>query len=180
MDIKDIQPVKNKMVRRVDWFARVEFIISIIAIVGVLVGLTILYKRQSALFNNPEVLGAQTEAYTSLDQLMTEIDNLNIRIDELNEQIGQLKESPPTSEVVEQEVVSATSSQKETNIESKININTADVTELDSLPGIGPTYAQRIVDYRNANGPFLRIEDVTKVKGIGDKTFTKFKDLITI
>jgi len=65
-------------------------------------------------------------------------------------------------------------------ISGKININTASVTELDSLSGIGPTYAQRIIDYRNSNGGFKSIDEIKNVKGIGDKTFDKFKDRITI
>jgi competence protein ComEA len=62
----------------------------------------------------------------------------------------------------------------------KININTAGVEELDTLPGIGPTFAQRIIEYRENNGPFESIEDIVLVSGIGDATFAKIKDLITI
>jgi competence protein ComEA len=61
-----------------------------------------------------------------------------------------------------------------------ININTATADELDALPGIGPTLAQRIVDYREAHGPFLAIEDIMKVSGIGSATFDNIKDLITV
>lgn len=60
----------------------------------------------------------------------------------------------------------------------KININTASAAELEALPGIGPVLAQRIIDHRQANGPFGRLEDIKKVKGIGDKTFEHLKDLI--
>jgi competence protein ComEA len=60
-----------------------------------------------------------------------------------------------------------------------ININTASVEELDSLPGIGPTIAQRIIDYRDENGPFLNIEDILNVSGIGPSTFDNIKELIT-
>lgn len=67
---------------------------------------------------------------------------------------------------------------QETN--GKININIASVSELETLPGIGPAFSQRIIDYRNTNGPFAKIEDIMKVSGIGEKTFAKFKDKITI
>lgn len=63
---------------------------------------------------------------------------------------------------------------------SKINLNTASASELDTLPGIGPSYAQRIIDYRNTNGGFKSIDEIKNVKGIGDKTFEKFKGSITI
>ncbi|MEB0001641.1 helix-hairpin-helix domain-containing protein [Cryobacterium sp. 10S3] len=62
----------------------------------------------------------------------------------------------------------------------KINLNRATVSELDALPRIGPAMAQRIVDYRSANGPFAAIEDLRNVTGIGDKTFEALKDLVTV
>ncbi len=61
-----------------------------------------------------------------------------------------------------------------------VNINTATAAELDALPGIGATYAQRIVDYRTQNGPFKKIEDIKKVRGIGDALFEQIKNLITV
>ena len=60
-----------------------------------------------------------------------------------------------------------------------IDINLATLEEFDSLPGIGPTTAQKIVDYRDANGPFAAIEDIMNVSGIGPSTFEDIKDLIT-
>jgi len=51
---------------------------------------------------------------------------------------------------------------------------------LEALPGIGETRVQDIVDYRNENGPFKRIEDLLQVKGIGEGTFEKTKDYITV
>lgn len=61
-----------------------------------------------------------------------------------------------------------------------ININTATVEELESLPGIGLVYAERIVDYREKNGPFESLEEIKKVQGIGDSRFEQIKDLITL
>jgi competence protein ComEA len=63
----------------------------------------------------------------------------------------------------------------------KVNINTASVQELDEkLPGIGPTLAQRIVDYRKLHGSFAKIEDLNEVSGIGDAKFADIKELITV
>lgn len=61
-----------------------------------------------------------------------------------------------------------------------ININTASAEELDTLPGIGPSIAQRIVEYRTQNGPFATIDEIINVSGIGPATFEKIKDLITV
>ena len=61
-----------------------------------------------------------------------------------------------------------------------VDINTATQSELESLPGIGPVLASRIIDYRAENGPFSKIEDIQNVSGIGPKTFERFKDLIIV
>lgn len=61
-----------------------------------------------------------------------------------------------------------------------VNINTAPAEMLSTLSGIGQTYAERIVAYRNAHGPFQRPEDIVKVDGIGPATWEKNKDVITI
>jgi competence protein ComEA len=61
-----------------------------------------------------------------------------------------------------------------------ININTATVDELDELPGIGPTTAQKIVEYRDSRGPFLSIDDIVNVSGIGPTTYDRIKTLITV
>jgi len=63
---------------------------------------------------------------------------------------------------------------------SLININTADEKLLDSLPGIGPTLAARIVEYRQTKGPFKTIEEIKNVSGIGEKKFADIKDMITV
>ncbi len=66
----------------------------------------------------------------------------------------------------------------ETAVDSLINVNTADVVLLESLPGIGPALAQRIVEHRDANGAFQTIDDLLAVQGIGPATLDKFRDLI--
>ncbi|MCX7884229.1 MAG: helix-hairpin-helix domain-containing protein [Caloramator sp.] len=66
------------------------------------------------------------------------------------------------------------------NLSNKININTADKEMLKTLPRIGDSLAERIIDYRNKNGSFKRIEDIKKVSGIGDKMFENIKDKISV
>ncbi len=62
----------------------------------------------------------------------------------------------------------------------KININTASESELTQLTGVGPKTAASIITYREEISPFQTIEDLMKVKGIGEKTFEKIKDRITV
>ncbi len=62
----------------------------------------------------------------------------------------------------------------------KININTADASQLQTISGIGPVTAEKIVEYRKTNGRFSSIEDIKNVSGIGDKTFEKIRENITI
>ena len=62
----------------------------------------------------------------------------------------------------------------------KINLNTATLEELMTLERIGPKHAQAIIDYRQTNGPFEKIDDIMKVKGIGPKTFEANKDKLAV
>jgi competence protein ComEA len=61
-----------------------------------------------------------------------------------------------------------------------VNLNWATQAELESLPGIGPEMAKRILDYRDQNGPFENIEAIQQVSGIGPATFARLQDLITV
>lgn len=61
-----------------------------------------------------------------------------------------------------------------------VNINTAGLEALDSLPGVGPATAQAILDEREANGPFASVEDIQRVSGIGEKKYEKLKGSICV
>lgn len=71
-------------------------------------------------------------------------------------------------------------SESSQSINFRININTAANAELESLPGIGPVIAQRIIDYRGAHGRFTRVGDLTQVEGISDNLLAEIQDLITV
>lgn len=68
----------------------------------------------------------------------------------------------------------------EETVSFPVNINTADVDTLTALPGIGQVLAERIVAYRQQNGPFRAIEEITKVEGIGEKKAEAILELITV
>lgn len=72
------------------------------------------------------------------------------------------------------------SADRSSGLDILVNINTASQSELEALPEIGPVTAQRIIAYREANGPFLKIDDIQNVEGIGPATYEKIEDLITV
>ena len=61
-----------------------------------------------------------------------------------------------------------------------INLNTATAAQLESIPGIGAKTAERIIEYRQKNGAFKKVEDLMNVRGVGEKSFLKIKPLITV
>ena len=89
-------------------------------------------------------------------------------------------EPPVRSEPSKQTEPKKSSDSSEKKVTFPVNINTASKKELDALPGIGEVLAQRIIDYRSANGLFSTVDDLTKVKGIGAKTLEKLKPYATV
>ena len=61
-----------------------------------------------------------------------------------------------------------------------VNLNTATVAQLETLPGVGPTLAARIIEHRQKNGGFKKIEELMNIKGVGEKNFLKLKPLVTV
>lgn len=70
--------------------------------------------------------------------------------------------------------------EKNTEKNIKVNINTATQTQLETLPGIGPSTAMKVINYRKEKGKFRNIEDIKQVSGIGDSKYNKIKDLIVV
>ncbi len=99
-----------------------------------------------------------------------QIQNKN-RIDETSKYVTS------SSGVIQDE---QTNGQSEEKKNEKININTATQTELETLPGIGPSTSLKIVNYREENGNFKTIEDIKEVSGIGDAKYENIKDLICV
>jgi competence protein ComEA len=61
-----------------------------------------------------------------------------------------------------------------------VNLNTANISQLEGLPGIGKAVAERIIEYRQKNGAFKKIEDLMNVRGIGEKNFLRLKPLVMV
>lgn len=98
-----------------------------------------------------------------------------------NQEVAELKaQNDLLRQQLSQQTAPTVAAASTSEIGDKININTADATELDKLPGIGPAKAADIISYRESNGGFKTIEEINNVKGIGDATFEKMKDMITV
>ena len=61
-----------------------------------------------------------------------------------------------------------------------VNVNTASAADFENLPGVGPKLASRIIEYRQKNGPFKKVEDLMNVRGLGEKNFLKLKAQLTV
>ena len=94
---------------------------------------------------------------------------------------GIVAETPSSSSQASAAQIESTNASNSTQSDGgKVNINTADKDALMTLPGIGEVLAQRILDYRDANGPFTSLSDLLLVEGIGEKRLDAIWDYITI
>ena len=124
--------------------------------------------------------GALEDADLNLLNLAEKIfDEQKIYIPKIGEEIDKSQIKVENRDDGELKVHTANNSVKNST-NNLININTASLDQLQSLPGIGAVIAQNIIDYRNSQGPFRSIEEIKNVSRIGDKTFEKIKDKITV
>ena len=87
---------------------------------------------------------------------------------------------PPAHAAQAPSAASARSAAKPAASVSPLNINTASVAELDALPGVGAKTAALIIEYRQKNGPFKKIEELMNVRGVGEKNFLKLRAQISV
>lgn len=134
-------------------------------------------KEGSRIEDIIEAAGGLTENadITNVNLAFVVEDGMKIRIPSINEEKTDedyITEDSGKGVIMTDENTSTSS--------SVININTASESELEQLPGIGPSISSRIVEYRNKNGKFKSIEDIKNVTGVGDSKFEKIKDLIKV
>ena len=113
-------------------------------------------------------------------------DGMKIHIPNVNDRKEKNEDKTNTYITKESGVSTIEETQNQNNVTEKnktiamVNINKADMKQLQTLPGIGDSTAQKIINYRNENGKFNSIEDIKNVKGIGDSKFVKIKEYITV
>jgi len=146
--------------------------ILILAIVG---GSAVLIWREN--YKMPSLDGRIKNLESRISQLE---DDQKISKSELQISNQNSNEQMPNVQTEQAQPAVSNNSTTVKPISGKININSATATELDTLTGIGPAYAQRIIDYRNTNGGFKSIDELDNVKGIGKTTIDKFRDQVTI
>lgn len=107
-------------------------------------------------------------------------DGVKIYIPKKGDNSNEIKDDTNTYISKRSDNIELAQSTKNNNTNNKVNINTANQTELERLPGIGASIATKIISYRNKNGKFINIEDIKKVNGIGESKYEKIKDLIKV
>ena len=168
--------MKQKEEVKEGWFERFKLPLLLLFVVAILAGSGVLYwqiKKQNS-----------DDPYKNANELQKQVDNLNAKIDSLNSSLKDSQKQTITtttsSKTIKTEGEVLGSETEKSEVGYPININTASLSELDALPGIGAAYAQRIIDYRDANGGFKSIDELKNIKGIGDVTFDKLKDLVAV
>lgn len=136
-------------------------------------------QKEARVFEAVKAVGGfSKEADTGwLNQAALLVDGEKIQVYTL-EETSQMKEQGIVQEKQQKET--ADSPVQSTGGNGRVNINTADVTGLQEIPGIGQVRAQAIADYREENGKFQSIEEIQEVPGIKGKTFEKIQNYITI
>jgi len=131
--------------------------------------------------------GLTDQADTSVINLSKKVTDEMVIIVYSKEEVEKFKETKEIEKEVydkcnqkdENSLINNACIESSSNTSSKISINTATLEELMTLPGIGESKAKDIINYRESNGPFNTIEDITKVTGIGESIFAKIKENIT-
>ena len=91
-----------------------------------------------------------------------------------------LAAAPAASAMAQQSPDKAPKAEAKAKADPVVNLNTASAADLEALPGVGKSTAQRIVEYRQKSGGFKKIEELMNVKGIGEKSFLKIKNRLTV
>jgi competence protein ComEA len=148
-----------------DFIEKYKFHIGIILSLAIIFGGILLLWQKDILKNISQKTKLSNEV--ELENYKKENEDLKKQLAELEQKIQDEKSKP---EVKSEEV----------SVSDKININSAQQSELEKLPGVGPARAQAIIDYRLQNGGFKTIDEIQNIKGIGPATFAKMANMICV
>lgn len=125
--------------------------------------------------------GVRDDAYTKdINYALKLEDGMKIYVPTIEEAKQEKEEVNINSESSNYIISSNNTKTNENSNGQKVNINNADESKLDELPGVGPSTAQKIIQYRKENGEFKSIDELKNVSGIGEAKFQKIKDLICV
>ena len=125
--------------------------------------------------------GVRDDAYTKdINYALKLEDGMKIYVPTIEETKQEKEEVNINSESSNYIISSNNTKTNENSNGQKVNINNADESELDELPGVGPSTAQKIIQYRKENGEFKSIDELKNVSGVGEAKFQKIKDLICV
>ena len=125
--------------------------------------------------------GVRDDAYTKdINYALKLEDGMKIYVPRIEESKQEKEEVNINSESSNYIISSNNTKTNDNSNGQKVNINNADESKLDELPGVGPSTAQKIIQYRKENGEFKRIDELKNVRGIGEAKFQKIKDLICV
>lgn len=125
--------------------------------------------------------GVRDDAYTKdINYALKLEDGMKIYVPTIEETKQEKEEVNINSESSNYIISSNNTKTNENSNGQKVNINNADESKLDELPGVGPSTAQKIIQYRKENGEFKSIDELKNVSGIGEAKFQKIKDLICV
>lgn len=162
-----------------------EFVFRYRWYIGSLLTICVVLSAGYLYYKQNEMSQSKPAEVEGLNLLSEQIEEQSLRIDALEKGIKDINDGQSLSQntiVDSGEIAGASAKSVEESVvpSGKINLNTATASQLDTLPGIGPAYASRIIEYRSSNGGFKDIAEIQNIKGIGPKTFEKIKELITI
>ena len=141
-------------------------------------------EKERSTIENPTTESLTIESFSTespaIESFSTESPTIESSTKESFSTESPIIESSTTESFTKESSATGSSSSKSEKITTKININTASVEELQTLKGIGPATAKSIILYREEYGAFSAIEEIMNVKRIGEKTFAKIKERITV
>jgi len=158
--------------RLLDWLERWRLLTGLVLLAFVIgSGFTLLLMEQ---LRQPQTVVTETREVVE-EKIVEETPSPEpVKVAKIKGAKSETSSNPETQEKSE------SSNESAIKPNGKVNINTASASQLEGLSGIGPKLAERILEYRTSNGPFKSPEQIINVKGIGPKTFEKFKGEITI